>query len=133
MKKLKTAFILTALVSPMLAVAADYPWLTFRMTDGSELSVAAEGLAINYADGNLLLKSTTVDQIIPSDQVKSMRFTTSTDAVDEMIDILSSEADYFDVSGIKVGRFSSSDEARNVLPSGTYIVRSNKRTIKVIF
>ena len=133
MKKLKTAFILTALVSPMLAAAADYPWLTFRMTDGSELSVAAEGLAINYADGNLLLKSTTVDQIIPSDQVKAMRFTTSTDAVDEMTDILSSEADYFDLSGIKVGRFSSSDEARNVLPSGTYIVRSNKKTIKVIF
>lgn len=133
MKKLKTAFILTALVSPMLAAAADYPWLTFRMTDGSELSVAAEGLAINYADGNLLLKSTTVDQTIPSDQVKAMRFTTSTDAVDEMTDILSSEADYFDLSGIKVGRFSSSDEARNVLPSGTYIVRSNKKTIKVIF
>ena len=133
MKKLKTAFILTSLVSPMLAAAADYPWLTFRMTDGSELSVAAEGLAINYADGNLLLKSTTVDQTIPSDQVKSMRFTTSTDAVDEMTDILSSEADYFDLSGIKVGRFSSSDEARNVLPSGTYIVRSNKKTIKVIF
>ena len=133
MKKLKRAFILTALVSPMLAVAADYPWLTFKMTDGSEISVASEGLAINYSDGNLLLKSTTVDQTIPSDQVKSMRFTTSTDAVDEMIDILSSEADYFDLSGIKVGRFSSSDEAHNALPSGTYIVRSNKTTIKVIF
>ncbi|MDE5847908.1 MAG: hypothetical protein K2H71_11225 [Muribaculaceae bacterium] len=133
MKKLKRAFILTALVSPMLAAAADYPWLTFKMTDGSEISVASEGLAINYSDGNLLLKSTTVDQTIPSDQVKSMRFTTSIDAVDEMTDILSSEADYFDLSGIKTGRFSSSDEARNALPSGTYIVRSNKKTIKVIF
>lgn len=133
MKKTTKALILAALASPAMAAPADYPWLTFRMADGTELSVAAEGLAINYADGNLLLKSATVDQTLASEQVASMRFTTSSAAVDGITDIISAEAEYFDLSGKKAGHFASSDEARKALPSGTYIVRGKEKTIKLIF
>lgn len=133
MNRVKKTLILAALASPMMAAAADYPWLTFRMTDGTEMSVAADGLTINYSDGNLLLKSATVDHILATDQVQSMMFTTIAAKVDGIADILSAEAEYFDLSGKNVGRFNTSDEARKVLPSGTYIVRSKENTIKVIF
>lgn len=133
MKRVKKTLILAALVSPMMAVAADYPWLTFNLADGTEMSVAAEGLAINYNEGNLILKSATVDQLLTTDQVRSMRFTTIPAAVEGITDVLSAEADYFDLSGKKAGRFATSDEARKALPSGTYIVRSKDKTIKVIF
>lgn len=133
MKKAKKTILLAVIVCPMMAAAADFPWLTFRMVDDTEMSVAAEGLAINYNEGNLLLKSATVDQTIATELVKSMRFTTTSAAVEGITDLLTAEADYFDLSGIMVGRFASSDEARKALPSGTYIVRSKDRTIKIIF
>lgn len=133
MKKLKKTLILAVLAFPMMAAAADYPWLTFSMADGTEMSVAAEGLAINYSEGNITLKSATVDQTLATDLVKSMRFTTSAAAVEGITDLMDQEADYFDLSGKKSGRFTSSDEARKALPSGTYIVRSNDKSLKVIF
>ena len=133
MNVIKRTLIIAAIASPMMATAADYPWLTFKMADGTEMSVAAEGLAINYSEGHLLLKSATVDQLLATDQVLSMQFTTSASAVDGIKDILSVEADYFDLSGKKAGRFTNSDEARKALSSGTYIVRSKEKTIKLIF
>ncbi len=132
MNKIKS-LILAACAFPAMAYAVDYPWLTFSMTDGSEISVAAEGLTINYSEGNLLLKSATVDQSLATNQVASMRFTTFEAGVEGINDILSSEADYFDLSGKKAGRFSSSEQARKILPSGIYIVRTKDKTIKVIF
>ncbi|MDE6511227.1 MAG: hypothetical protein K2L00_03930 [Muribaculaceae bacterium] len=130
---MKKTLILAVLAFPMMAAAADYPWLTFSMADGTEMSVAAEGLAINYSEGNITLKSATVDQTLATDLVKSMRFTTSAAAVEGITDLMDQEADYFDLSGKKSGRFTSSDEARKALPSGTYIVRSNDKSLKVIF
>ncbi len=117
----------------MMAMGADYPWLTFRMADGTEMSIASEGLAINYSDGYLQLKSSTVDQSISCQEVKSMKFTTSPAAVDGISDISSSEAEYFDISGKNMGVFATVDDARKALPSGTYIVRSKDKTIKLIF
>lgn len=132
MNKIKS-LILAALAFPMIATSANYTWLTFQMSDGSDISVAAEGLSINYTDGNLLLKSSTIDLSLATDQVRSMRFTAFEAGTDRIIDILSSEADYFDLSGKNAGRFTSSEEARKVLPPGTYIVRSKEKTIKLIF
>lgn len=132
MKNLKKTLILAAVAWP-LAAAADYPWLTFSMADGTDMSVAADGLAINYSEGNLTLKSATVDQTLATELVKSMRFTTSDAAVEGITDLMNQEADYFDLSGKRAGKFVSSDEARKALPSGTYIVRSNDKSLKVIF
>lgn len=133
MNRVKKAMILAALAFPLMASASVYPWLTFKMTDGTEMSVASEGLAINYNEGKLLLKSITVDQTIPTELVKSMRFTTTPAAVEGIKELISVEADYYDLSGNKVGNFVSSEDAKKALPSGTYILRSKDKTIKIIF
>ncbi len=49
--------IAAALALPIMALAADYPWLTFRMADDTQFSVPAESLSMNYSDGNLHLTS----------------------------------------------------------------------------
>lgn len=133
MKKITKVILLAALAWPMMAGAAEFQWLTFKMADGSEMSVAADGLAINYSEGSLLLKSATVDESIATANISSMRFTTEAAAVEGISDILSSQSEYFDLSGVRVGIFESLNEARKALPAGTYIMRSNNKTIKVIF
>lgn len=131
MRKFKLILFGAALMLPSLASALDYPWLTFRMTDESEMSVAAENLSINYMDGNLILSSSTVDKTIATDQIKSMRFTATPAAVENIIDIQSAAGEYYNLSGIKVGKFASIEDACKALPSGIYIVKSESKTYKV--
>lgn len=133
MNRIKKTLLTASFAIPMMAMGADYPWLTFKMADGNEMSVASEGLTINYIDGYLQLKSTTVDQSILCEEVKSMKFSATPVSVDGISDILSSEAEYFDLSGKNMGIFTTVDDARKDLPSGTYIVRSKDKTIKLIF
>lgn len=133
MNILQKTLIAAACVFPMMATAADFPWMTFKMNDGTEISVASEGLSILYAEGNLLLKSPTVDQNIATNQLVSMKFTTTPAAVDGIDATMTNQADYFDLSGKKAGRFATADEPRKALPSGTYIMKSKEKTIKIIF
>lgn len=130
---IKKAFLAAILVLPLMTSAAEFPWLTFLLADDTEVSVAAENLDINYSDGNLLLASGTVNQAIPVDQIKSMKFTSYSAGIRDVIENKSGEAEYFDLSGIKVGTFPSLEVARKSLPSGTYIGKSDIKTFKVIF
>lgn len=126
-------FLAAVLTLPAMAFASDFPWLTFLMSDNTELSVASDNLEINYSEGNLQLTSSVVNQSIPVDKIKTMRFTMLSSAIDDVIDNTTCPADYYTVSGIKVGRFESPDEARQALPSGIYIGKSELKTYKIIF
>lgn len=133
MKLLKHFLIAAALAFSMSAYAADYPWLTFKLADNSELSVASDNLEISYSDGNLTLSSPTVNQIIPVATIKSMQFTSQSSSVGDVAIAASGLSDYYSITGVKVGRFASVEEARKALPSGVYIRKSKDKTYKVIF
>ncbi|MDE6337839.1 MAG: hypothetical protein K2L34_14850 [Muribaculaceae bacterium] len=64
MNKLKNLFVAAAVTAALSSYATEFPWLTFRLTDDTEMSVAAENLTLNYSEGNLMLKSAT--EIKPS-------------------------------------------------------------------
>lgn len=133
MKRLKQLFAAAALMASSAGFAAEYQWLTFRLADNSELSVAAENLEIVYGARELHLKSATVDQTIAVDGIKSMRFTATPAAIDAPQSPAQSPADYYTPAGVKAGSFSSVEEARRSLPSGVYIVKKGDRTVKLIF
>lgn len=123
--------IAAALALPIMALAADYPWLTFRMADDTQFSVPAESLSMNYSDGNLHLTSMTVDKTIPVDQIKSMQFTSEASGVNEVNENQTKAGEYYNLAGTRVGRFATIDEARKSLPSGVYIVKNELKTFKV--
>lgn len=132
--KLISALIVTAcLASPTMMSAVEYPWLTFRMADSSEVSVAADGLVMNYADGRLTLSSDRVDRSMDVADIRSMRFTSESVGISGISEAVSSVAEYFTADGISVGVFDSVDEARHALPSGVYVARGTFSTFKVIF
>lgn len=133
MKGFRSLILAVGMVLPMASFAADYQWLTFRMADNSEVSVAADNLSINYRDANLYLKSATVDQTIAVAQIKTMRFTSSAAGINDVDANLPGETDYYTVSGVKVGRFTSIEDARKNLPSGIYVTKGEVKTFKVIF
>lgn len=133
MTKLKKTLLAAALAIPLMAAATDYPWLTFRMTDDTEISVPSENLDMNYKEGILYLTSATVNQSFPVDRIKSMKFTSQTTGIKDITANISDAAEYYNLSGLMIGKFRTAEEAKKVLPSGIYIVRNSAKTYKVTF
>lgn len=113
--------------------ALEFPWLSFKMNDATEITVAADNLVMQYADGNLTLSSETVNQIIPVADVISMKFVDKWTGIDNINDAFCQPTVYYTLAGIEVGEFPSASEARRALPSGTYIVKSPSGALKIIF
>lgn len=125
-----------SLMLPVISHAEDYQWLTFTMTDNTEMSVAAENLTITYneTDRSLQLKSATVNNRLAVDNIKSMRFTETMGVNAPEVDGISTgNVEFYNIDGVKSGVFSSIEEARTSLPSGIYVVKNNGKSFKVIF
>ncbi len=131
MNKIKRIAFALATAFPLSLFAADFPWLTFKLVDNTEMSVESEELSMTYQDGFLNLSSSKVDKSIPVSQIKSMMFTSTPTGVSDIKTADSQEGDYYNLSGIKVGRFLTVEEAKKSLPSGIYIVKSDSKTFKV--
>lgn len=134
MNKLKSIIMGIALMVPLISLADGSPWLTFTLSDDSEISVNAENLTINYANRVLQLKSETVDRVFPIEDLKSMRFS----SVMSGIDLVATDDSYayielYDLSGGFAGRFGSIEEARATLTSGIYIIKDSNKNHKVVF
>lgn len=121
------------LLLPLSLSSAEYQWLTFKMTDSTEVSVAADNLSINYSGNALHLKSATVDESFYVAKIKTMRFTSLSAGKNEASAIRQESADYYNMEGVKVGRYASIEDARRELPSGVYVGKSETKTLKVIF
>ena len=133
MNRLKLLVMTAASMLSIATVAAEYPWLTFTLSDDTEVSVAADNLSINYAGGELQLMSTTVNQTLPVSQIKSMQFTTTMSGIEDQVAGRCDNFELYTTAGTMAGQFTSIEAARAVLPSGIYVVKNESGTFKVIF
>lgn len=113
--------------------ATNYPWLTFTLTDNTELSVPSENLQLTYAGGELKLTSASVDQTLPLQLLKSMRFESEQSGLEDRKAEANTPVTVFNSLGGNIGVFASIDEAVNSLPHGVYIISSGRSTKKVMF
>lgn len=119
--------ILTLLCALYLgARAADYNYLVFTLSDGSEQAIVANGLNITFTDGNLVAATASETlATIPLATLQKMQFSESTTGISD----LPTDGDD-DIKAIYdlQGRMMPLDTQ---LPKGTYIVKTSRRTIKV--
>lgn len=126
MKKTIVLTLLCALSTGMRA--ADYNYLVFTMTDGTQQAVTASNLSITFSDGNLVASSgsATLATIALSD-LASMEF--SNDSAAGITSISSSsltigdEAEVYDLNGRMMPKGMA-------LPKGVYIIKQNGITTK---
>jgi len=121
--KTKVLTLLLLLVA-MLAQAADYPYLTFEMTDGQKTSVSIESLTISIADGKLTVGGQTFDL----SSLSKMYFSTASESTDISVVknsqlTIDDDAEIYDLQGRKV----SKDQMRH----GIYVVKTKNGTFKV--
>lgn len=113
--------------------ADDYQYLTFLKSDGSSLSVTAEGLKITFVDGNLVATQGGQTTTIALTDLNKMYFTSESTAINEA-SIAGKQQPFtvVSVSGMTVGRFNSAEEMNQQLPRGIYIVKQDGKSTKVI-
>lgn len=129
---------LLCILSCLSMRAADYQYMVFTMNDGTTQAVTATDLTISFANDNLIASSGNETlATLPLATLASMEFSNdgnttaiSTVNADEtaVLDVNSIITDsntvIYDLQGRVIPQGS-------VLTKGTYIVKNNKRTIKV--
>ena len=129
---------LLCILSSLSMRAADYQYMVFTMNDGTTQAVTATDLTISFANDNLIASSGSETlATLPLATLASMEFSNdgnttaiSTVNADEtaVLDVNSIITDsntvIYDLQGRVIPHGS-------VLSKGTYIVKNNKRTIKV--
>ena len=125
MKKLLILTMLAALTTG--ARAAEYNYLVFTLSDGSEQAIVATGLNITFTDGNLV--ATTGNETlatIPLASLLKMQFSESqTTGISSILpDSLDDIKAIYDLQGRVM-------PLNTQLPKGTYIIKTSSRTIKV--
>lgn len=126
--------ILISTAISMSAASGAYRWITFTLTDNSQLTFSADNLHIDYSDSQLRLTSATVNETLPVSTVKSMKFTDPVSNIEEIPETATAQpVTLYKTNGAKAGEFKSCDAARAALPSGVYIMKHDSKTIKIIF
>lgn len=127
----KLLILLFSLAISVTTMADDYTTLTFVSSDGSQTSVAASGLCITFADGQLVGENGNSSITLDLGQLQKMYFGQATGIVAAATaDDGSSEATLYTLGGVKVGTFGTLDEARSQLRPGVYIVKTSNKTFK---
>ena len=106
-----------------------YPYLVFETTEGTQTSVAVEGITFTIANGQLVAGG----QTFALSQLSKMYFSTTTTGITNVNtdNDDNGSVDVYDLNGRKVlsnGHFSM---GISQLPKGIYIVKSAKSTYKI--
>lgn len=132
---MKRATMLSCMLMGAMATMADeLPYLTLQMTDGTEQSLEAATLVITFADGQLVAANATSNQTFSLADLAVMYFSATPAAtVTTAIGALptgDTTVVAYTVGGRLCGRFASVDEARQTLPKGVYVMKTNSKTFK---
>lgn len=121
-----------ALAAVATCKAYDYPYLTFQNQDGSEQSVAVESLVLTVADGQLTLTNAENTLSLTLSDLAKMYFAENPTGIEEVTAAGTKGAvDVYTLSGVRVGHFASTAEAKTALGNGVYVVKSNSETQKI--
>ena len=121
MKKLLMTVIVMTGILP--ALADDYSYLTFELTDGTKTSVSSTALTITIQNGKLMVGS----QEFNLTDLSKMYFSFSDDSADVIKEVNRDDfeevTDIYDLQGRKVNE--------EQMKSGIYVIKTKKGTFKV--
>lgn len=129
---MRHAILFLALLSAMAVRAADYKSLVFQTSDGTT-AVDLSSLVLTVADGKLVAANASGTQTFDLATLSKMYFSTeeATGVKSVTTDGKASPLLVYDLSGRKVGSYTSLEAAKSVLRQGVYVVRQNDKTFKI--
>jgi len=119
-KLLMTVIVMTGMLP---ALADDYSYLTFELTDGTKTSVSSTALTITIQNGKLMVGS----QEFNLTDLSKMYFSFSDDSADDIKEVNRDDfeevTDIYDLQGRKVNE--------EQMKSGIYVIKTKKGSFKV--
>ena len=118
--------------------AADftYKYLVLTASDGAQTALAAEGLKLTFADGQLVATNGDGEQSVALASLASMAFaeTDSTTGIDASLAKSGADArcEVYTLGGVHVGTYASCSALQSQLKSGVYVVKQNNKSTKII-
>lgn len=135
MKNLKTTMLALLCCAALTTKAYDYPYLTIQNTDETEISVAAENLTLTFSNGNLLATNASGTQTFTLATLKKMYFSQTPTAVGSPKATekqSEGEVEAYSLTGVRMGRFTSTDEAAKQLGHGIYVIKGKGINAKIV-
>lgn len=124
---------MAAMAVGMTASADVYPYLSFETSDGEVVSVGVENLQMTFADGKLTVSAADGTKEFTVADLSRMFFATSaTTAIKEISVVGDLPKAVYSLSGMFLGNYASTDDIREALGSGVYIMKDNNNTTKIM-
>lgn len=135
MKK-KAIMALVASLVIATAWADDYPYLTFRTSNGEEVSVATSSLVITFENGNMVATTDGTPLTISLADLSKMFFSADATGIDEVttkdgLENADEPVEVFTLTGISVGKYENLNQAKSTLQKGIYVVKGSSQTLKI--
>lgn len=127
----KILLVLYSVLVTLNAMAADTKMVTFEMLDGTRQSIASTNLVISFADGKLNATDGNTSLSLPMNALRAFYFG-SQSGVTDILTAENQAVEAFTVAGVHQGTFQSLEDAKAVLQTGLFILKSGKETIKVV-
>lgn len=120
------------MIAMSLPAFADGQQLVFKTTDGSTRSIAATGLDIKFADGNMVATAGSESLTLPVASLSTMEFVAQSSGVAETVAVIDGPVTVTAINGVEYGSFASAEEAADNLIPGVYVLKYESGAITKI-
>lgn len=129
----KKLFMLMVLIGNAVAMQAyEYSYLTFQTNDGALTSLSVESIKLSVSDGKLVASDSNGNYSFLLTDLSKMYFSTSAAGLAQIEADGSGDVEVFGLTGVSLGRFPSTDAARESLSSGIYVIKGKNKTSKLV-
>lgn len=119
-------------VAATTTMAAEYPYMVFRQTDGSTIVVKSEALRLSVNDGTLTVSHADGQQTLTMSNLVSMQFSKDGSGVESLVIDAAIPVEVYNTAGLCIGRYDNLDAARTAIDAGrVYIIKTEKGTAKI--
>ena len=129
----KIGLLLVTVVCAVMAQAADYPYLVFTNTAGTNTALSVSNMTLTVNGSELTVTNAEGTQAFTLTDLAAMQFSQdgSVTAIENVLDGEKS-VDVYSVTGVGLGSFSNLREAAGVLPTGAYVIKQNGKAQTVV-
>ena len=129
----KIGLLLVAVACAVMAQAADYPYLVFTNTAGTNTALSVSNMTLTVNGSELTVTNAEGTQAFTLTDLAAMQFSQdgSVTAIENVLDGEKS-VDVYSVTGVGLGSFSNLHEAAGVLPTGAYVMKQGGKSQTVV-
>lgn len=129
----KVLILVVAVVCAGIAQAADYPYLVFTNTVGTQTALTVSNMTLTVKGSKLTVTNAEGTQAFTLTDLAAMQFSTDGNvaAVENVLDG-EKAVEVYSVTGVSLGSYGSLYEAAGVLPMGAYVIKQGGKSQTVV-